>query len=340
MSRRIVGSVVTAIIVSITVASCTLRPPASGHPIAGGSQSETCAECHGEIYNEWRTSAHASAYTREEFHLAARKHEETDCLPCHVPISLDSLTEQPVRTSHLEEGINCESCHLTGDTYAAPEIFSSYANHNVVVKKELAASEFCGKCHQSIFEQWSKVDVTSEQRKSCQDCHMPIIRRRTVAGSPWHKLHPKVDTRHHGFAMVKPEPGEANITVEVAFDRVSPEHLGGTITLTNVSAHHSLPSGEYGFRELAVVVALTDRYGVASAKQVVRFLAQKRKFLGYRMAKVVDFSFDAVPADVEAIKVELLRSAFSGVEAVLYHERYSLPQAGRMASSDKSESGE
>ncbi|KKK48129.1 hypothetical protein LCGC14_3148230, partial [marine sediment metagenome] len=110
MSRRVVTPVVAAAVLCVTLSGCALGPKPSGHPIAGGSPSETCARCHGEIYAEWRASAHAAAYTRKEFQLATRQHQETDCLRCHIPASLDSLTEQPVRASHLAEGVNCESC--------------------------------------------------------------------------------------------------------------------------------------------------------------------------------------------------------------------------------------
>lgn len=310
--------------VSMVVASCAFGPPSSGHPLLGGSPSQTCAKCHREIYDEWRQSAHASAYTRLEFRQATHNYKDTDCLPCHVPASLDKLTKLPVRTAHLDEGVNCESCHLIGDAYAAPTLFSKYSNHKITVRKDLAASEFCGRCHKAIFEQWSAVDNSSNQRKTCQDCHMPIVHRKTVSGEFWHKLHKKADVRRHNFAMVKPASGKANVTVEIATGAISTNRVTGTVTLTNVAAHHSLPSGEFGFRELAVVIALTDRYGAASAKRVVRFLAQKKTYLPYGKPKTVAFEFDTVPSDAETLDVRLVRSAFSGVEAVLYHKRLPL----------------
>lgn len=313
-------SVLSVIVVSLAMGSCTFGPPPSGHPFAGGSPSKSCAECHSAIYNEWRLSAHAGAYTRPEFRLATHDYKDKDCLTCHVPASLDALTEKPVRTARLDEGINCESCHLTDGAYGAPTLFSEYSNHKMVVRADLATSAFCGRCHEAIFAQWSKVDDSTGGRRTCQQCHMPALRRKTVSGSVWHTMHPEGDTRRHGFAMVVPEAGKANVTVSVAVDVISPQRVAGRVTLTNVAAQHSLPSGEFGFRELAVVVALTDRYGVASAKRVVRFLAQKRNYLAYGQPREVTFDFDTVPADATTLDVKLIRSAFSGVEAELYHK--------------------
>ena len=191
---------------------------------------------------------------------------------------------------------------------------------------QLATSAFCGRCHEAIFTQWSAVDNSDHLRKTCQECHMPTVRRKTVSGSFWHKLHSEVDVRRHSFAMIKPASGKGNVTVDVGISAISPQRVAGTITLVNVAAQHSLPSGEFGFRELAVVIALTDRYGVASAKRVVRFLAQKKTYLAYGKPQTVTFEFDTVPADADTLDVKLLRSAFSGVEAMLYHK--TLPLRG------------
>ena len=153
---------------------------------------------------------------------------------------------------------------------------------------------------------------------------MPVVHRKTVSGEFWHRLHKKVDVRRHNFAMVKPASGKSNVTVQVATKTISPQRVTGTVTLANVAAHHSLPSGEFGFRELAVVISLTDRYGAASVKQVVRFLAQKKTYLPYGQPKAGAFEFDSIPSDVETLDGKLVRSAFSGVETVLYHKTLPL----------------
>jgi hypothetical protein len=263
--------------------------------------------------------------------VASRGYAETDCLRCHVPRSLDTLTETPVRTARRTEGVNCESCHLSGDAYAAPTLFSSHANHGLLKHEALAKSDFCGQCHKAIFEQWRAARVPAGKRKTCQECHMPVVRRKTVSGSAWHLLHPRVDTRHHGFAMLKPEPGKPNVELTVTLDRVSGNEVAGQVTVTNVSAHHALPSGEFGFRELAVITALVDRYGVASAKQVERFVAQKKRWLPYGEAQTLRFRFAAPPHDTAALQVQLVRSAYSGVEAVL--GTFTQPLSGSPADS-------
>lgn len=303
----------------LAVSGCR-REPADGRgqlPQPGGTSSTVCAGCHAAIYREWRRSAHAAAFTREEFRIASQEYEHRDCLRCHVPTSLDRLDREPVREKHRAEGVNCESCHLAGDAYAAPTIHSSYASHKVAAKDRLAKSEFCGQCHKAIFQQWLEAKADHRERKTCQGCHMPTVRRRTVSGSPWHALHRAVDSPQHEFAMVRPSPGKRNILLSLELTETLASRVAGVVTLTNVGALHGIPSGEFGFRELAVVTSLVDRYGIASAKRVERFVAAKHRFLPYGEPQALPFHFDPVPQDVDALVVQLVRSSYAGVEAVL-----------------------
>jgi len=306
------------------MAGCPGRREALRLPRPCGTPSAVCGDCHKAIYEEWRRSGHAQAFTREEFHVATRQHQAEDCLRCHVPVSYDALDSATVREKCRDEGVNCESCHLRGDAYVARKRFTSYADHKIVEEPGIAASEFCGKCHRAIYKEWSEATPAPKDRKSCQECHMPTTWRRTVSGSPWHVLHAKVECRRHGFGVVPPKPGAPNVTLEITIETATPKAVIGTATVTNVAAQHSLPSGEFGFRELAIVAALVDRYGVASAKQVTRFVAQKRTVLPYRKPQVVPLQFESVAEDVEALEVQLVRSSYSGVEAVIEKVRIPL----------------
>lgn len=323
MTRLATRATCAAAIVTALLPGC-FRKSRPALPEAGGTSARVCADCHHEIYDEWGRSAHAAAFTNAEYRRAAKGHPEDKCLRCHVPASLDRINEMPVRARHRDEGVTCEGCHLKGDAYAAPKQFTPYADHPIVEEPLLVKSDFCGKCHEVIFTQWADARVKPDERKTCQECHMAAVRRRTVSGSAWHKLHRKGEGRRHDFAMARPEPDKPHVTLTVALTDASAETVACNVTVTNVAAHHALPSGEFGFRELAVVAALVDRYGVASAKQVTRFVAQKRTWLPFREPRTIAVRFASVPADVEALEVRLVRSSAKGVEAVLGEQRLPL----------------
>jgi len=106
--------------------------------------------------------------------------------------------------------------------------------------------------------------------------------------------------------MVAPAKGEANITVVAALTQVTTDVVAAEVTLTNVAAQHALPSGEGGFRELALVASLVDRYGVASAKRIEPFLAQKKRVLAYGKPEVISLRFLDAPRRRRGINAKVI----------------------------------
>ncbi len=101
--------------------------------------SKECSECHIDIYNEWAESSHSRSYSGEAFRVATNNYEYKFCLGCHIPETIlkslrnstsdkadDDLQklkneEIAARSYNLEDGVNCQGCHLTLDcTLAGP----------------------------------------------------------------------------------------------------------------------------------------------------------------------------------------------------------------------------
>ena len=101
------------------------------HPDA--TQPNNCGNCHGEIYREWRKSAHARSATNPKFLnlFASTEHktwnarlEHPDgsavCATCHVPTLTSSTLEYDVREADgiHKSGIHCDYCHKVDDVPA------------------------------------------------------------------------------------------------------------------------------------------------------------------------------------------------------------------------------
>ncbi len=313
---------------------CTAQPAREGDasgdaysehvPYPDGTPAAACAPCHQEIWDEWRQSAHAQAFVQEEFRRATRDRQEDDCLRCHIPKSMDTLATGPVRTRFREEGVTCESCHLSGDGYTAPRRPTTFALHKVVVKGFMREAAFCGRCHEKIFKQWSAIAMAPKEKQTCQQCHMSAVHRKTIAGTRWRILHRKFDGRRHEFAVLPSAAGKPSVEVEVSLGEVSATRVAGRVTVSNTGAYHSIPGGAFGFREIAVISALVDRYGVASVKQVHRLLNRKGRDLAYGQSKALPFRFEPVPQDAEALEVRVVRVSGKGLEGVLRTETFPL----------------
>jgi Cytochrome c554 and c-prime len=101
------------------------------------TNTENCANCHGEIYRQWSASSHArSAVNRHFLHMFYGtdwhgkantgwnfQDDQPDaravCSACHVPtvVASSPVAEDPVRAKGVtREGIHCDFCHKIADT--------------------------------------------------------------------------------------------------------------------------------------------------------------------------------------------------------------------------------
>jgi nitrate/TMAO reductase-like tetraheme cytochrome c subunit len=89
---------------------------------AGYQRANTCRPCHQQIYNEWRSSAHAYASISPMFHKFEQKINDlaqgtvgTFCLRCHssVGTALGERRELQLweRYEVSREGVTCVTCH-------------------------------------------------------------------------------------------------------------------------------------------------------------------------------------------------------------------------------------
>ena len=149
-SQRLIASKPGYRIASIAVSgpSATLRlerlPAADNEdyvwidPHPNPQERNNCANCHGDIYREWQTSAHARSATNPKFlHLyagtdgtapaqktwnARAQHPAgaAVCAACHVPTLRSLDLDYDVREAHgvSRSGIHCDYCHKVADAPA------------------------------------------------------------------------------------------------------------------------------------------------------------------------------------------------------------------------------
>lgn len=88
----------------------------------------TCAECHKQIYDEWRVSSHAYASISPMFHKFEQTITELSrgtvgyfCLRCHAPVA--TIQEYPRHLPIIDapqvfkEGVTCVACHRVQERY-------------------------------------------------------------------------------------------------------------------------------------------------------------------------------------------------------------------------------
>jgi len=222
--------------------------------------STDCQRCHGEVVAEWAESPHAGAWTSPSFAALTVDHSAEACLGCHAPAPIGYAGEIALRADHREEGVTCISCHLVPDAAAAPLTMrgphprtTPVDVHPIEVDALFLRAELCGTCHARALEQWRAAPEPADgsAKKSCQECHMPGVRRTIESYDPERPysgalvaLGRPVDGRRHRFDV--PQEPWQHVALEA-------RHEGRRwIVDVRNDVPHALPTGAFGRRELVL----------------------------------------------------------------------------------------
>ncbi len=157
---------------------------------------EMCKLCHkkkelGDQYDVWSNTAHSKAFytlgTPEARKIAANlgiknPQQSKKCLRCHST-RYDSNGEDNGEDIHVEDGVQCESCHGPGEDYMYLEVMEDMeeaTDMGLVMPTE----ETCRKCHnpesptynpeRDPMPDGTKVDFYYPLRKKMIDHHKPV----------------------------------------------------------------------------------------------------------------------------------------------------------------------
>lgn len=179
---RIITAVVLGTLVVVPVAIgifAKLRSSQlSGHAVT--VESGSCKECHPGVWNEWEGSMHARAWRDPTVQASFQSFGfDRKCQSCHAPEPrlFENLAEPVVRHTDLKSGVDCLTCHLLPDGRVAARRTIGDAPCKPQQSSLLVSSSFCGACHVSCQDDWSKSPFAT-QNKDCNECHMPQVAAR------------------------------------------------------------------------------------------------------------------------------------------------------------------
>ena len=208
-------------------------------------KSSECNECHKTIYEEWSKSFHAKAYVNDPFKQGTNDYQKETCIPCHAAQGIAAEETLKLRPVHVEEGINCTTCHLRNNMIYGP--YKLVAKHPAEQDESMLKSEFCAGCHMPTYREWQ----ASNSQKQCQECHMPRMERKSVQGFPLSALVPKRMVGQHIQMYEELLQGAASLTGEIKQGAIR-------ISLTNKASAHKMPTGKYGDYRIVLTTTVVD----------------------------------------------------------------------------------
>lgn len=223
-----------------------------------------CAECHGELHEQWKKSSHARAATSQLYTHARKMAAGAECGRCHEPLAKLVEPDHPA----ARDGVNCDACHTLASVDVGkddaqfrlrPEERTKYGPlcdavdhyfHKMGCSPLHGESRFCASCHHwsetlsggaslrilGEFEEWSE-SAYAKKGTSCQDCHMPWSVAPVAAGAA-----ARVNASHHGFWGEGGELRKRALTVKATTDNAG-ERLEVRLLIKNVGAGHHVPTG-------------------------------------------------------------------------------------------------
>ena len=268
--------------------------------------SESCRECHSVIYDEWKESAHSHAYSDDFFRSITNDYMVDACITCHSPESAFSDKIEK-RKMHIKEGVNCYTCHLHKGVLQGPiEKHLPFDIHPIMEKNPIyRSSELCGKCHKKTFEEYKK---SGEKEKTCQDCHMPEIKRTIIDNRPWVWTKGIYSFRRHVFSIHDKEELQKEINLDMSIRDDSP--VSGEIIVENKSIPHNIPTGGYGYHEIILSITLLDNLAESVQKITYSMTQELETSLKKDDKKIVSFTFSDKHEFPWAVKATLIKTDF------------------------------
>ncbi len=272
----------------LVLGSALAAGPSLGKPMEKGqlTRSDICGECHRDIYDMWRRSAHAKALEDPIFQDAWRdtRSREGDavsrvCLACHAPAA-EFARDPELEKKITWEGVGCDICHSLAavrmEGVGAPKLVlepgpvkrgpirdAVSTGHEVLYSALHTQALVCAGCHEftssdgtailTTYTEW-KGSEAAKQGKTCQQCHMGRTEANVV--DPKVKRVPGQEVNLHEM------PGGHSLdqlhkAVTVSFH---PERKGDEllldVRLANRGAGHAVPTGMPSRR---VILDLTVR---------------------------------------------------------------------------------
>ena len=224
---------------------------------------QDCAHCHVEIYNEWAHSPHAVAFVSESYRRATDDYHFRECLGCHAPEPMLTSGQPATRSTELDLGVVCVTCHLDHGAMVGPNEPTGFAKpHPITVNKAFFENgTLCGRCHQSTLAQWQSAQV--EPKQDCRSCHMPEVRR-TMTQATGMISKPIVAAEHPGVEHQHLFTLAARDVATKSCD-LRTEVVSGELAVTLVNLlPHNLPTGDFGVRTVQVTATAVDAAGKQS----------------------------------------------------------------------------
>lgn len=256
------------------------------------------------------------SYRSPDFRKITAGYRIEECLPCHAPEAILEGGKVRLRSWRREEGVTCVSCHWLNDRLHGPlDIPNPFPPHPVGENDlRFRQSGLCGQCHREALGEWEawKGSAAPEGglKPTCQDCHMPERQRELIQDLPWRWLQSRKRTGQHTWDPRDERSLSKAVELEVLVDDSRHGEVAGRVRVRNHGLGHALPTGGYGYAEVALLITLEDPWDIALDRQTQSFYQELKSSIQAGQETVIPYRL-LNPMDKGAkVRAQLIRTSF------------------------------
>lgn len=241
--------------------------------VLSATSSNTCKECHEDIYHYWKNAMHSMSIedpifkaSYMESYLNTAGEAKFHCLRCHAPLTLIN-NDNDLKKEITKEGVTCDFCHSIkkvnldkeegrfeldiGEIKRGPLSNLDSPAHKTVPSSLFKSSKLCAGCHEYTNEKGATILGTYSEWKEgpypaegiqCQNCHMPLIPGKIVKP----KIKPTKQKQINLHAIsASHSTQELRKALEVEIKEIYQEQdiIEVVVGVTNVGSGHRVPTG-------------------------------------------------------------------------------------------------
>jgi hypothetical protein len=290
------------------------------------TSSQSCKECHEEIYSHWKNAMHSmsiedpifmASYLESYFNTGGQA--KTNCLQCHAPVALVN-DDYDLKKEVTKEGVSCDFCHsiksvdlekkgnpfeiTPGNTKWGPLSELSSPAHETQPSDIFRSSRLCAGCHEytndngvtvlGTFSEWEKSKYPAENIQ-CQNCHMPLMEGDIVSPKIKSSKHKKINLHAISAAHSK-EQLEKAVKVEIKDLKKEENFITVIVDVENIGSGHMVPTG-IPARKLILWVELRAPNEYFSQQRVYQRILLDRE--GNSLKKVYDVFFNSASVSLD-----------------------------------------
>jgi len=143
---------------------------------------------------------------------------------------------------------------------------------------------------------------------------------------PWRLVQPVHDTRRHTFSWEDPDLYKKAVNLRFQDIKAYPGRVEGKLLIVSQELGHSLPTGDYGYHEITLIISLEDEWGKVIADRLKSMFVETKDSIKPGEKRILSFDLPDPKEKGRLLRARIIKSSFDRRRKLVFSEViYKLP---------------